>query len=180
MVTERGVRVLFAGGGTGGHLYPALRIAQGVREHAKEEQMPEPAIAFVGSEKGLEGRILPQQGETFFPIDVQGFHRGSLSTMIKKNLRFAGKLWKSYRRSRQILKEFQPDVVVGTGGYVSGPPLYAATRQGIPTLVQEQNSFPGITTRLLAGRVDELHVAYEEASNRLAKKKRPSSRGIRL
>lgn len=180
MVTQKAIRVLFAGGGTGGHLYPALRIAEGVREYARDAKTEEPVIAFVGNPNGIEGRILPQQGETFFPIEVQGFHRGSVINMVKRNLRFAGKLWRSYRRSHQILKEFQPDVVIGTGGYVSGPPLYAATRKGIPTLVQEQNSYPGITTRLLADRVDELHVAYQEAADRLGKKKRPNSRGIRL
>ncbi len=178
MVAEKHIRVLFAGGGTGGHLYPALRIAQGVRDYASENNFDAPEIAFVGSSNGIEGRILPQQGETLFSIDVQGFHRGSLMTMLKKNISFPGKLRRSIKRSREILADFSPDVVVGTGGYVSGPPLYAAAKDGIPTLIQEQNSYPGITTRLLASRVDEIHVAYPEAAERLAKKKRPNSQGI--
>lgn len=177
MVTRQNIRVLFAGGGTGGHLYPALRIADGLRDYAEAKKFPTPDIAFVGSPHGLEGRILPDKGETFYPIDVQGFHRGSIITMIRRNFAFPGKLWRSIRRSRSIINEFQPDVVVGTGGYVSGPPLFAATRENIPTLIQEQNSYPGITSRLLANRVDEIHVAYPEAAERLDKKKRLNSRG---
>jgi len=166
----RSLRILFAGGGTGGHLIPAIRLADGCRDYAKEFEFPAPEIGFVGNAEGMEAEILLKKREKFFPVEVQGFHRGNLRTMFRKNLRFFGNLWKSYRDSREIMTRFNPDIVVGTGGYVSGPPLFAATRKKIPTLIQEQNSYPGITTRLLAARVDEIHVAYKEAATRLKKK----------
>ncbi|MCF7804973.1 MAG: glycosyltransferase [Candidatus Marinimicrobia bacterium] len=174
VTTDRAIRVVFAGGGTGGHLYPAIRLAEGIRVYAQNHNMPEPHIAFIGNRDGLEGRMLSGR-EQFYSIDVQGFHRGGLKTMIKRNLTFFGKLITSYVRSRAILERFSPDVVVGTGGYVSGPPLYAASKMDIPTLIQEQNSYPGVTTRLLAKRADEIHVAYQEAADRLGKKKRQNS-----
>mgnify|MGYP005843183015 CR=1 FL=1 len=176
--SSRGIWVLFAGGGTGGHLYPALRLAEGVRTLATRRDLPNPKIAFIGNQDGIEGRILPGR-EQFFPITVQGFHRGSIATMIYKNLKFLSKLVASYFKSRQIITQFQPDVVVGTGGYVSGPPLYAAAKLDIPTLLQEQNSLPGVTTRLLAKHADEIHVAYQETADKLDKKKRPNSQETR-
>ncbi|HKJ66611.1 MAG TPA: undecaprenyldiphospho-muramoylpentapeptide beta-N-acetylglucosaminyltransferase [bacterium] len=166
MVASGNIRVLFAGGGTGGHLYPAIRLAEGLREYARENGTADPVIAFVGNPDGLEGRIL-QGKETFYPIQIQGFHRGDAWTMFRRNLGFVPKLLHGYSQSRRILDAFHPDVLVGTGGYVSGPPLLAAVRRGIPTLIQEQNSFPGITTRLLAKWVDEIHVNYQEAASRL-------------
>ncbi|MBS1272572.1 MAG: UDP-N-acetylglucosamine--N-acetylmuramyl-(pentapeptide) pyrophosphoryl-undecaprenol N-acetylglucosamine transferase [Candidatus Marinimicrobia bacterium] len=172
MVAQNGpIRIMFAGGGTGGHLYPAMRLAEGARVFAQNRGLPDPEIAFIGNEDGLEGRMLSGK-ETFFAIDVQSFHRGSIATMITKNLAFLGKLLKSYVRSNAILEKFAPDIMVGTGGYVSGPPVYAAAKMEIPTLIQEQNSYPGVTTRLLAKHAQEIHVAYEEAAERLDKKKR--------
>ncbi len=166
MVASTNIRVLFAGGGTGGHLYPALRLAEGLREYAGENGTPEPEIAFIGNPDGIEGKKL-QGHETFYPIQIQGFHRGNAGTMIRRNLSFLRKLVRGYFQSRRILNAFRPDILVGTGGYVSGPPLFAAVRRGIPTLIQEQNSFPGMTTRLLAKWVDEIHVNYQEAASRL-------------
>jgi len=165
------IRIMFAGGGTGGHLYPAMRLAEGARVFAQNHALPDPLIAFIGNEQGIEGRMLADR-ETFYPIDVQGFHRGSLINMVTSNLAFFGKLLTSYIRSRAILRQFNPDIMVGTGGYVSGPPVYAAARMDIPTLIQEQNSYPGITTRLLAKHADEIHVAYPDAMEQLGKKKR--------
>lgn len=162
MSAPRPIRIMFAGGGTGGHFYPALRLAEGARQYAELHAAPEPVIAFFGNPDKIEGKSL-QNKETFFPLDVQGFHRGSLGTMISKNLAFTGKLIKSYMRARKNIKEFSPDVVVGTGGYVSGPPVFAAAQRGIPTLIQEQNSYPGVTTRMLAKYANEIHVAYEDA-----------------
>ena len=170
MDTPTPIRIMFAGGGTGGHFYPALRLAEGVRQYAELHAAPEPVIAFFGNPDKIEGKSL-QGKETFFPLDVQGFHRGSLGTMISKNLAFTGKLVKSYMRARKNIKEFSPDVVVGTGGYVSGPPLFAAAQRGIPTLIQEQNSYPGVTTRMLAKYANEIHVAYEDAIEYLDEQK---------
>lgn len=179
MVTQETIRVLFAGGGTGGHLYPALRLADGLRVYAGEHGLPEPHIAFAGNPHGLEGELLPGR-ERFYPLPVQGFHRGGIRTLFKRNLGFPGRLISSYRLSKRMLHAERPDVVVGTGGYVSGPPLLAAALRGIPTLIQEQNSYPGITTRLLAWFTDRVHLAYREAEKRLPKKKKRSvSVGIR-
>ena len=170
MTTPTPIRIMFAGGGTGGHFYPALRLAEGARQYAELHAAPEPVIAFFGNPDKIEGKAL-QDKETFFPLDVQGFHRGSVGTMISKNLAFTGKLLKSYLRARKNIKEFSPDVVVGTGGYVSGPPLFAAAQRGIPTLIQEQNSYPGVTSRMLAKYANEIHVAYEDAIEYLDEKK---------
>ncbi len=171
MVAMRPMKILFAGGGTGGHLYPALRLAEGIREYAEARNMAPPEIAFLGNPDGLEGRILPGR-ERFYPLPVQGFHRGGILIMVRRNLGFFGKLIQSYRQSLRIFAVEQPDIVVGTGGYVSGAPLFAAALHGIPTLIQEQNSYPGVTTRILSWMVDSIHVAYQNASALLPKKKR--------
>lgn len=180
VVTDTPIRVLLAGGGTGGHLYPALRLAEGLRAHARHLGLPPPDIAFVGNPDGLEGRVLSGR-EELYPLRLQGFHRGSVVDMVKENSAFFWLLLRGYMQSRRILRYFKPDVVVGTGGYVSGPPLYAATRKKIPTLIQEQNSYPGITTRLLAGRVDEVHIHYQEAADYLKTKRpvRPTGNPVR-
>jgi len=180
VVTNTSIRVLLAGGGTGGHLYPALRLAEGLRAHARHLGLPPPEIAFVGNPDGLEGRVLGGR-EELYPLRLQGFHRGSVLDMVKENSAFFWLLLRGYLQSLRILRYFKPDVVVGTGGYVSGPPLYAATRKNIPTLIQEQNSYPGITTRLLAGRVDEVHVHYREAADYLKTKRpvRPTGNPVR-
>jgi UDP-N-acetylglucosamine--N-acetylmuramyl-(pentapeptide) pyrophosphoryl-undecaprenol N-acetylglucosamine transferase len=144
--------VLFAGGGTGGHLYPALAIAEAVRK-----KRPETRIVFIGTADRIEAKVVPEQGYEFRAITVSGLRR-SLSL---SNLLFPFKIVLSLLQSRKILRELMPAVVVGTGGYVCGPPLYMATKLGIATLIQEQNSSPGVTTRLLAGRVDEVHVTFD-------------------
>ena len=162
----RALRVVFAGGGTGGHLYPAIAIAEALRaKHVGVE------ILFIGTANGLESRVVPAHGYPFEAIPVTGFRR-QFST---ENLLFAGRLAAAFIRSRGILKRFRPDAVVGTGGYVCGPPLLAASLLGVRTLVQEQNSYPGVTTRLLAHRVDEVHIAFEQSRKFL-----PRARLIRL
>ena len=131
-------RYIFAGGGTGGQLFPALAIAE---ELKKLE--PSSEILFVGTKDKLEAHIVPQHGYEFRSIWVSGFQRKS----IFKNFLFPIKLFVSVMQSRAIIKEFKPSVVIGTGGYVAGPVLYAATMLKIPTAIHEQNSYPGITTR---------------------------------
>ncbi len=170
MTDQQPIRILFAGGGTGGHFYPAMRLAAGVRKYAEEHGLQEPVIGFFGHPDKIEGQQL-QGKETFFPLDVQGFHRGNILTMLTKNISFTGKLLKSYIKAQKHIRDFSPDVVVGTGGYVSGPPLMVAARRGIPTLIQEQNSYPGVTTRLLAKRALEVHIAYAEARDYLPAEK---------
>jgi UDP-N-acetylglucosamine--N-acetylmuramyl-(pentapeptide) pyrophosphoryl-undecaprenol N-acetylglucosamine transferase len=146
-------RVLFAGGGTGGHLYPALAIAEAVRR-----VMTDVEIRFIGARGRIEARVVPAHGYAFSAVWVAGFKR----RLTFETLLFPVKLVVATIQSFVLLLRFRPAVVVGTGGYVSGPPVFAATLLGIPTLLQEQNSFPGITTRLLARRVSEVHIAFEE------------------
>lgn len=146
------MKVVLAGGGTGGHLYPALAIAEALRRLS-----PDAVIAFIGTRDRIEGRVVPRHGYEFFAIRVSGLRR----SLTPANLLFPFRLVVALWQSRRILRRIRPDVVVGTGGYVCGPPLFMAVRMGIPTVIQEQNSYPGVTTRLLAGRVDEVHITFE-------------------
>jgi len=145
-------RVLFACGGTGGHVFPALAIAEALQRTA-----PDVEILFVGTRGRIEARVVPAHGFPFMTIWIAGFSRRlSVGTLL-----FPVKLMVSLVQSLVLLLRFRPSVVVGTGGYVSGLPVFVATLLGIPTVVQEQNSYPGVTTRLLAGRVREVHITFE-------------------
>ena len=145
-------RVVFAGGGTGGHLFPALAIADAMRRMA-----PDLEIRFIGARKRIEAHVVPAHGYAFNAIWIAGFRRRvTLETLL-----FPLKLIVATVQSFILLLRFRPAAVVGTGGYVCGPPVFAATVLGIPTLLQEQNSYPGVTTRMLAGRVREVHIAFE-------------------
>ena len=148
------VRVLFAGGGTGGHVFPALAIADEVRR-----LRPQAGILFVGTKNKIEAKVVPQHGYAFSTIWISGFRR----SLRPGNLMFPLKLVVAMVQAFQIIKKFRPDVVIGTGGYVSGPVLRVATMLGVPTLIQEQNSYPGVTTRLLARRVNEVHLTFESS-----------------
>ncbi|MBI5022396.1 MAG: undecaprenyldiphospho-muramoylpentapeptide beta-N-acetylglucosaminyltransferase [Ignavibacteriales bacterium] len=148
------LRVMFAGGGTGGHLFPAIAIAD---ELKKIE--PSIEITFVGTADKIEARLVPQTGYGFRTIWISGFQR----RLKLKNIIFPIKLIVSIFQTYSILKNIKPHVVVGTGGYVSGPVLRMAVYLGVPTLIQEQNSYPGVTTRLLAPRVDEIHLTFEQS-----------------
>lgn len=146
--------VLFAGGGTGGHLYPAVAIADEIRR-----RRPDAEIVFVGTRGKIEARVVPASGYRFVSIVVSGFRRSfSLATLV-----FPVKLGIALVQSFILIRKMRPCVVVGTGGYVCGPPLYAAARLRIPTLIQEQNSYPGVTTRLLARVVSEVHLTFESS-----------------
>ncbi len=145
------MRVILACGGTGGHINPAIAIANAVR--AAE---PDSEILFVGAKVGMEGELVKKAGYPITFIDIEGFRR-SLSL---QNLRVAVKIGVSLVQSRRILRRFRPDIVVGTGGYVSGPVLLAASKMKLPTLIHEQNAFAGFTTRLLSGHVDKICVAF--------------------
>ena len=140
--------VMISGGGTGGHIHPALAIADEIKK-----RNPQANIRFVGALGRMEMTKVPASG---YPIDglwISGIER-SMTSM--KNWSFPFKLLSSLMTSRKLLKKHQPQVVVGVGGFASGPLLYQAARKGIPTLIQEQNSFPGITNRILANRVDRI------------------------
>ena len=148
------MKVLIAAGGTGGHIYPGIAVANEIlRRHEGSE------ILFVGTSRGLETKIVPENGFQLSLINSAGL----------KNVGIAGKvkglavLPKSFLEARQLLKEFRPDVVVGAGGYVSGPVLLMATVMGIPTLVMDSNALPGFTNRQLARFVDKASLTFEEA-----------------
>lgn len=146
------VRILISGGGTGGHIFPAIAIADAVKALA-----PEVDIRFVGAKGKMEMEKVPKAGYPIEGLWISGFQR----KLTLRNLSFPFKLISSLWRSRRIIGQFEPQVVIGVGGYASGPLLQIANSQGIPTLLQEQNSFPGITNRLLGGRADKICVAYE-------------------
>ena len=147
-------RILIAGGGTGGHVYPAIAIADAVRSIE-----PDADIVFAGTKDRLEWTAVPKAGYPINAITVSGFQR----SLSPRNLTFPFKLAKGLVESWTLVGSFKPDVVVGTGGYVSGPVLWSAGVRGRPTLIQEQNAFAGVTNRMLAKRAVRIHVAFDEA-----------------
>lgn len=146
------LKVLISGGGTGGHVFPAIAIADAIKEI-----VPDAGILFVGAKGKIEMEKVPKAGYPIKGLWISGFHR----QLTLRNLMFPVKLIDSLLRAWRIVRRFRPDVVVGVGGYASGPVLEVASRQGIPTLIQEQNSYAGVTNRLLAGKADRICVAYD-------------------
>lgn len=156
------MRILFAGGGTAGHINPALAIANRFKEMQTDTE-----VHFVGTKEGLETSLIPHSGYTLDTIKVHGFERKISLKTFKNLLEIPG----AVAASKKIIKKFKPDAVVGTGGYVCGPVLYAAAKMGIPTLVHESNAFPGITTKLLSGYVDTVAIGIQAAEKYLQKSK---------
>ena len=152
MNQQKHKRVIISGGGTGGHIYPAISIANALRKID-----PQIEILFVGAEGRMEMEKIPEAGYRIIGLPVAGLHR-SLSL---KNISVLIKLLKSLNKAKKVIKEFRPDVVVGVGGYASGPVLRQAGRMGIPTLIQEQNSYAGVTNKLLAKKAATICVAYD-------------------
>ncbi len=157
------MRMIISGGGTGGHIYPAITIAKEVAKLVNNCE-----ILFVGTKHGLEADIVPKEGFNFATIEVRGLERKISWQNVLTLVATAGSVW----RSVQIIRKFKPDVVIGTGGYVCGPVLLAASFLKIPTLIQEQNVIPGITNKILARFVDKIAVGYTEAE-RYFKKYKP-------
>ncbi len=153
MSTPITYRLLISGGGTGGHIYPAIAIA-----NAWMERHPDTEIQFVGALGKMEMQKVPEAGFPIIGLPVAGLQR----SLTVANLSFPIKLFKSLRKAFQIVKEFNPHVVIGVGGYASGPVLYAAQKKGIPTLIQEQNSYAGLTNKILAKRAKKICVAYPD------------------
>lgn len=149
-------RVILSGGGTGGHIYPAITIA---RELSKLDDVE---FLFVGTPNGMESRIVPQEGFEFASLEAAGLKRKLTLDNVRILFKTAGSLFKA----RRILKDFQPDVVIGTGGYVCGPILLAAALSHVPTLIQEQNVIPGVTNKILSRFVDRIALGYEAAKPR--------------
>jgi UDP-N-acetylglucosamine--N-acetylmuramyl-(pentapeptide) pyrophosphoryl-undecaprenol N-acetylglucosamine transferase len=149
--TSRSPRILISGGGTGGHIFPAIAIANALKQAA-----PGAELLFVGAEGRMEMDKVPAAGYRIEALPIRGFQRGS----ILKNLALPWRLLRSLIKARGIVRAFKPDVAVGVGGYASGPTLAAAQRAGVPTLIQEQNSHAGATNRMLARKADRICVAY--------------------
>jgi UDP-N-acetylglucosamine--N-acetylmuramyl-(pentapeptide) pyrophosphoryl-undecaprenol N-acetylglucosamine transferase len=157
-------RILLTGGGTGGHIYPALAIARAVRE-----KYPEIEIGYIGTDNGLESKIVPKEaGVQFFTVEIQGFKR-SLSW---ENVNTVRKFIRAVSKSKEYIKKFQPDVVVGTGGYVSGPAVFAAHQMNIPTMIHEQNAILGLTTKFLSRFADVVAVSLEDTVKHLTSVKK--------
>lgn len=157
------MRVLLTGGGTGGHIYPALAVARRLKE--MEEDV---TILYVGTERGLESRIVPEENIAFRSIEIEGFKRNLNLEGIKYNFRSIGLFFKSIRESKKIIKEFKPDVVLGTGGYVSAPIGYAAAKAGVPTIIHEQNSYLGLTNKFLVRYIDRLAISFEDVLDQVS------------
>ena len=145
-------KVILSGGGTGGHIYPAIAIANEFKL-----RFPMTEFLFVGASDKMEMQKVPQAGYSIVGLWISGFQR----KLTIKNLLFPLKLVFSLLKSIQLVGTFKPDIVIGTGGFVSGPVLYTASLKGVPTIIQEQNSYPGITNKLLSKRVNKICVAYE-------------------
>ena len=146
------LRVIISGGGTGGHIFPAVSIANAVKA-----LRPDAKILFVGALGRMEMQRVPAAGYEIKGLPIQGFDRKNLL----KNVKVLYKIWKSQRMARKIIRDFQPQVAVGVGGYASGPTLNMAAAKGIPCLLQEQNSYAGVTNKLLAKKASKICVAYE-------------------
>lgn len=151
------MKVLLSGGGTGGHVYPAIAIANKIKE-----ENPDAEILFVGTEKGIESEIVPKYGYELKTVTVQGFKR----KIDLDNVKRVFKLFKGLEQSRKVVKKFKPDIVIGTGGYVSGPVLFNAAMSKVPTVVHEQNSFPGVTNKILAKMVTTVLTSFEDSHQR--------------
>ncbi|MFC2107116.1 undecaprenyldiphospho-muramoylpentapeptide beta-N-acetylglucosaminyltransferase [Bacteroidota bacterium] len=145
-------RIILSGGGTGGHIFPAIAIA-----NALKVKLQDPEILFIGAKGRMEMEKVPKAGYNIKGLWISGLQR----KLTAKNLLFPIKLISSLLKAKSIISSFKPDVVIGTGGYASGPTLRMASSKGIPCLIQEQNSFPGITNRLLSSRVSKICVAYD-------------------
>lgn len=159
------MKILFATGGTAGHINPALAVASYIKQ-----TNPECEIMFIGTADHMESRLVPQAGFDFKSITISGFRRSFSPSAISHNVKTVFRLIKSSSDSKKIIREFKPDVVVGFGGYVSGPVLQSAVKLGIPTCIHEQNAFPGITNKTLAKEVDKVMLTVEDAEKHLQPK----------
>ena len=151
------MRVILSGGGTGGHVYPAIAIANEIKSNN-----PDAEILFVGTRNGIESEIVPKYGYRLETVTVQGFKR----KVDLENVKRVFKLMKGLHQTKKIVKTFKPDVVIGTGGYVSGPVLFNASMKKIPCVVHEQNSFPGVTNKILSKTVTKVLTSFEDSHAR--------------
>lgn len=154
------MKIILSGGGTGGHIYPALALIRRLKE-----VNPSVEIMYIGTEKGLEKNLVEKAGIALKSVEIQGFKR-SLSWSNVKTIQL---FFKSVADSKKLVKEFKPDVVIGTGGYVCGPVVYAAAKLGVPTIIHEQNSVAGVTNKFLSKFVSKIALCFEEARGEFPK-----------
>ncbi|WP_125712654.1 undecaprenyldiphospho-muramoylpentapeptide beta-N-acetylglucosaminyltransferase [Companilactobacillus kedongensis] len=157
------LRIVVSGGGTGGHIYPAMALIQRLKERDLVDE-----VLYVGTEKGLESKIVNNAGIPFKTIEIRGFKR----KLTLENVKVLQLFLSSVRRSKKIIKEFRPDVVIGTGGYVSSAVVYAAHRLHIPTVIHEQNTIAGVTNKFLGNFVDKIAIAFKEAQDQFSEKRK--------
>ncbi len=160
------MKVIISGGGTGGHIFPAISIA-----NALKQAVPDIEILFVGAQGKMEMEKVPAAGYKIVGLPVAGFHRQLNVRNVLRNLSFPFKLLSSLYTAGNIIKSFKPDVAIGVGGYASGPVLYRASHYDVPTLIQEQNSYPGVTNKILAIRAAKICVAYPNMDRFFEKEK---------
>lgn len=156
------MKIVVSGGGTGGHIYPALALIREIQKKTKDAE-----FLYIGTKNGLESNLVPREKIPFQSIHITGFKRSLSLENAKTVFRFL----KGVRDSRKILKEFNPDIVIGTGGYVCGPVVYAAAKLKIPTIIHEQNSVPGLTNKFLSRYVNRIAVCFQEAKEYFPAKK---------
>ena len=171
--TDIDMRIIFAAGGTGGHINPALAAAGEIRE-----RFPDAEILFIGTKDKMEAKLVPAAGFNFKTIEISGFYRELNLKNIKRNLVTLSHLLSSSREAKKIILDFKPDVVVGFGGYVSGPVVRMAAKLGIHTAIHEQNAYPGITNKALAKEVDKVMLTTENAAKYLEPKNPPVITGL--
>ncbi|MGF3226790.1 undecaprenyldiphospho-muramoylpentapeptide beta-N-acetylglucosaminyltransferase [Facklamia sp. P12932] len=152
-------RIVLSGGGTGGHIYPALALYRVLKERSDVE------VLYIGTQRGLESKIVPRAGIPFKAVEITGLKR----SISLDNLKLIFKMFHSTHKAKQMIRDFQPDIVLGTGGYVCGPVLLAASMLKVPTIIHEQNSVAGITNKFLARFVNKIAVCFEEASHQFGK-----------
>ena len=157
------MKILISGGGTGGHIYPAIAIANKIKENMHDVE-----ILFVGTHRGLENQLVPKAGYSLKTITVSGYKR-KLSFELQKSIKY---LFIGLKDSLQISKTFQPDLVIGTGGYVCGPVVFIASMLNIKTAIHEQNVIPGITNKILGMYVDKVFISFEESQKYFSHKEK--------
>lgn len=167
------MKIVFAAGGTGGHINPALAVAGELRRRD-----PETKILFVGTREKMESKLVPAAGFDFMNIEITGFHRSLSLPNIKRNIQTLFKTLKASSQARKILESFCPDVVVGFGGYVSGPVVRTAAKMGIKTAIHEQNAYPGVANKALSRLADRVMLTSEKAKEHLNCKNEPIVTGM--
>ncbi|VEF48490.1 UDP-N-acetylglucosamine--N-acetylmuramyl-(pentapeptide) pyrophosphoryl-undecaprenol N-acetylglucosamine transferase [Bacillus freudenreichii] len=148
------MKIIVSGGGTGGHVYPALALIRTIKK-----KHPDTTFLYIGTEKGLEANIIRRENIPFETVEITGFKRSLSFENIKTLVRF----FKGVKRCKQIIKDFKPDAVIGTGGYVSAPVVYAAAKKNIPAVIHEQNSVPGLTNKFLSRFVQKIAICFDSA-----------------